>query len=317
MNKTLFIIILFGLISWSCTKGQRESWEKRAEQLSGEEEGTAQADTLNPNNFALDQEKQELIGVATTPVKKQTIDEVIELPAELALNPNNVVEVNAPVEGRVATMKVNLGSKVEPGVVVAVIENPQNLGQRFEVRAPLSGIVTERPVNAGEWIEAGKELMEVANYSSLQAVIRLYPDEQARVRIGQTVEIESAGVMAKGKITFLSPAVDPATRTIEARAEIANPQSQLKANAYATAKILLGEREALVAPQSAVLNEEAHYIVFVHAGERYEKRVVEVGIRRNGLAEILSGLQENEFVVSAGAYQLKNINFTSSAGEEE
>jgi multidrug efflux pump subunit AcrA (membrane-fusion protein) len=315
--RMIFVIAIFSALP-GCTEQQREGWKERAGKISGKEEREAHAEPLDPDNFALDDEKQTLVGIVTTTVKRRIIDEVLELPAELVPNPNNVAEINAPVEGRIAALKVNLGSAVEQNAVVAVIENPQNLGQRFEVRSPLRGIVTERPVNVGEWIEAGKEIMEVVDYSSLHAAIRLYPDEQAKAGIGQTVEIESDGIVAKGKIALLSPAVDPATRTIEARAEIPNPQHQLKANAYATAKILIGTKEALVAPQSAVLNEEAHYIVFVRdADGRFEKRVIEVGIRRNGLVEILSGVREGEMMVSEGAYQLKNINFTSSAGEEE
>ncbi len=317
MSKATFIFILFGIISWNCTEQQREGWQTRVEKITGENQPQAQAETLDANNFTLNQEKQEIIGIETTMVKRQIIDEVIELPTELVSNPNNVATVNAPIEGRITILSANLGSAVAKNAVIAVIENPQNLGQRFEVLSSLSGIVTERPVNEGEWIESGREMMEVVNYSSLHAVIRLYPDEQASVRVGQTVEIESDGIGAKGQIAFLSPAVDPVTRTIEARVEVANVQNQLKANAYATARILIGTKEALVVPQSAVLKEEAHHIVFVHEEDKFEKRVIEVGIRRNDVIEILGGLKEDEVVVSEGAYQLKNINFTSSAGEEE
>lgn len=316
MKKTMILAILLTLVLVSCTERQREGWEKRVEKITGERKTTSQSDTLNPNNVVLAKEMQELIGLETAVVKRMMIEDVLELPAEIVPDPNNVSSIIAPLSGRITGLSVNLGSAVKKGAVIAVIENPQSLGQRFEVRSPLGGVVAARPVNVGEWIESGKVMLDVINYSRLHGVVRLYPDEQRKVRVGQVVEFESDGMIAKGRIFILSPSVDPATRTIEARAEISNPKGILKANSFATARILLRKKEALVVPESALLHEEAHHTVYVKEGERFEKRSVDVGIRRNGLAEILSGLKAGDVVVSKGAYQLKNVTFTSKAGEE-
>lgn len=316
MKKIIIVASLSSLILISCTQRQREGWSERFRKVFGEKEQKQQTIPLNPDNFRLEKDKQELIGLETSVVKRETIDEQLELPAEILLNPNNVASINAPISGWVRTLSANLGDIAEKGAVIAVLENPQNLGQHFEVRAPLGGIVTERLVNVDEWIESGKEMLEIVNYKTLYGVIRAYPDEQSRIKLGQDVEFRSDDISASGKISFISPAVDPATRTIEVRAEIANPQNKLRANAYAKAKIIIGKKEALVIPQSALLMEEAHLIVFVQRANTFEKRTVEIGSRHNEIAEILSGVKEGEKVVSKGAYQLKNITFTSK-GEEE
>ncbi|MGH7454620.1 MAG: efflux RND transporter periplasmic adaptor subunit, partial [bacterium] len=247
----------------------------------------------------------------------QKIDDILETPAELVANPNHVASINAPMSGRITVLNVNLGSRVERNSIVAVIQNPENLGQKYEVRAPFAGIVTGRPVNLDEWIESGTQIMVIANYATMDGVIRLYADELRRVKIGQEVILDCNGLTAKGKITMISPFLDPDTRTAEARATFVNPQNQLKANAYATAQIIVDQKEALVAPKSAILPEDLEFIVFVQTSDRFEKRLIETGIQQNDVVEILNGLHEGEVVVSQGAYQLKNINFSSATVEEE
>ena len=316
MKKIIIIASLFSLILTSCTQRQREGWAERSKKVFGEKEQKQQVTPLNPDSFKFEKDKQELIGLETSIVKKEIIEEQLELPGEILPDPNNIASINAPISGWIRTLNANLGSMVEKGAVVAMLENPQNLGQHFELRAPLGGIVTERLVNVDEWIESGKEMLEIVNYKTLYGVIRVYPDEQRRVKLGQDVEFTSNDVSARGKISFISPTVDSITRTIEVRAEIANPQNKLKANAYATAIIFTGKKTALVIPQSALLMEEAHSVVFVKVADMFEKRVVEIGSQQKGIAEILSGVQEGEMIVSKGAYQLKNITFTSK-GEEE
>ncbi len=316
MCKGIYLSFLICVFLLGCTEHQREGWKKRGEGVLGETNHAAKADTLNPNRFALAEDKLELIGLKTVIVNKQKIDDILEAPAELVVNPNHVASVNAPMSGRITGLNVNLGSRVEKNTIVAVIQNPENLGQKYEVRAPINGIVTGRPVNLDEWIESGTQIMVIANYATMDGVIRLYEDELRSVKIGQEVILHCNGLTAKGKITMISPFLDPDTRTAEARATFVNPQNQLKANAYATAQIIVDQKEALVAPQSAILPEDLEFIVFVRSGDHFEKRFVETGIQQNDMVEILSGLNEGEAVVSQGAYQLKNINFTSGSEEE-
>ncbi len=317
MYKAIYLSFLICAFLPGCTEHQREGWKKRGEGVLGETNHAAKADTLNPNRFALAEDKLELIGLKTAIVNKQKIDDILEAPAELVANPNHVASVNAPMSGRITGLSVNFGSRVEKNTIVAVIQNPENLGQKYEVHAPINGIVTGRPVNLDEWIESGTQIIVIGNYATMDGMIQLYEDELRRVKTGQEVILDCNGLTAKGKITMISSFLDPDTRTAEARATFVNPQNQLKANAYATAQIIVDQKEALVVPKSAILPEDLELIVFVQSGDRFEKRFVETGIQQNGLVEILSGLIEGEVVISQGAYQLKNINFSSATVEEE
>lgn len=307
--------LLLSILVLNCSQQQREGWSKRIEDLSGAEKQTGQKDTLNPDQFNLTKDKQQFIGLETTVVKNMTIDDIIELPAEIVSNPNNVTSVIAPISGKIISLPVMLGTMVDKNVIIAIIENPQNLGQRYEIRSPMQGMVTVRSSNLGEWIENGKQIAEITDYSDLQVLIRLFPDEQNKVKIGQAVNVEYNGIKVRGKITLISPTIDPVTRTIDVRAEITNSNSKLKINAYVQAQIFIGTKEGIVIPSSALINEETHYIVFVQQGDSFEKRYVEFGIRNGEHVEIISGLQEGDVVVTKGAYQLKNINFTSNPSE--
>lgn len=316
IQKSFFAIIFFALV-FGCTENQREGWEKRFESALGEPAQEAKAGTLNANNFAMANDKQEMIGLETTLADFRQIDDVLELPSELQANPNSIVSISAPLRGRISVLNVSLGSPVEQNAVVAVIENPENLGQKLPIRAPIRGVVSKRPANAGEWVEEGANLLEITDYTTLVGVIRIYEDELGKVAPGQEVVFTCNGLTAKGQISYISSALDPDTRTAEARAIVSNPGGRLKANAYASAQITISRKNALVISKSALLPEDTEFIVFVQAGERFEKRLVEIGIQQNGLVEISSGLSVGERVVSKGAFQLKNINFSSAAGEED
>ena len=147
--------------------------------------------------------------------------------------------------------------------------------------------------------------------------LELYPDDQQRVKIGQRLEISRNGQIISGTISYLSPTADPQTGAIEVRADITNPDLKLKANVPVTVKIVVGEKNGLVVPKSSLLHEEDHFILFVQKGEQFEKRLVETGIRSGDKVEIVNGLKDGEEVVTNGAYQLKNMTFSSTPAAEE
>jgi len=254
-------------------------------------------------------DKQRLIGLETAVVSKAVLEAGLELPGEILPDPSRTVRVNGPAAGWVRALNAPLGSRLEAGAVVAVLENPENLGRRYDVRTPAGGIVTRREVNVGEWIESGKEIVELVDYGTLFGVVRAYPEELARIVLGQPVEFTCGELTVRGTISYLSPVVSPETRTVEIRAEIPNPTGSLRANAYARARIILGKKTVLACPQTALIPEEAHAVAFIKRGDAFEKRTVETGMRQNGLVEIRSGLAEGEIVVTKGAYQLKNLGF--------
>ncbi|MFQ5709539.1 MAG: efflux RND transporter periplasmic adaptor subunit [bacterium] len=316
MKKVFFVFILIGLVG--CTEEQRDGWAKRVEKISGDQESEVAAnDTLNPDNFSLNEQILRSIDLKTAVVQRQMIADVLEVPAVIRPHPNHVISVKAPLPGRVTELHVNQGSTVAKGALLAVIEDPKNLGQRFRVRAPIAGLVRVRPISKDEWVESGDPLMEIVDYRVLRGIIQLYPDEEEKVRTGQVVVFSGNGWTISAKIDFVAPAANPETGTVEARADIVNSSGRIRTNLPVTAAIVLGEKEALVVPVSSLVREDAFDVVFVQQGDRFEKRTVEIGVRHQGLAEVVEGLQEGETVVTHGAYQLKHVAFSATAATVE
>jgi multidrug efflux pump subunit AcrA (membrane-fusion protein) len=314
MKRAVLIPFLIALICAACTRSQREGWKARIGKATGESKKEAAAPVQAvQDRVELDAKARGFIDLKTERVSRRLLDDVLEAPALIAPDPDLVASIRAPVSGRILSLHGNVGSRMNKGDLVAVIEDPMNAGQKISIRAPIRGAVSARSANPGEWIQAGDGLMEIVDAGRVLAIVRLYPGDAERVAAGMPVELSSGGVIAKGKMTAVSPAMDPATGTVETIAEIVNPGVRLKINAYAVAKIIVGRRSGLAVPETALLDEEEHSIVFIRRGAEFEKRIVRPGIRYGGLAEIAAGLAEGDTVVTAGAYQLKNIRFTSES----
>ena len=104
---------------------------------------------------------------------------------------------------------------------------------------------------------------------------------------------------------FVDSVVDPDTRTVKVRTEVANPDGRLKPDMFANVQIVTDvNRAAISIPQSAVLNDEGKSIVFVAEGDGYKKRQVQPGIQNNDRVEIVDGLNAGDKVVVKGNYLL-------------
>jgi cobalt-zinc-cadmium efflux system membrane fusion protein len=181
---------------------------------------------------------------------------------------------------------------------------------------PQEGWIVSRSVAAGEVVEAGQLLMTVADHRRLWGVLRVREEEARHVREGQIAlwESQAAGIRRTGRVTWISPEVDPNTRTVEVRLDLPNDDGMLKHESFGTGKIILrDEPNAIVVPSSAIHWEGCCFLAFVrdkHFSEPgsykvFHTRMVRPGITADGKTEILAGLLPGEFVVVAGGEALK------------
>jgi cobalt-zinc-cadmium efflux system membrane fusion protein len=137
---------------------------------------------------------------------------------------------------------------------------------------------------------------------------QLFEADIARVRYGSPVSVSTQALPNRrftGQISFIGTQVDPQTRTVTARALIANP-GVLRPGMFAQGQIQTGVGKlSIVVPESAVLDDGAAKIVFVDKGGTYERREVTVGNESNNRLEIKSGLKQGESVVTEGAAALR------------
>ena len=172
--------------------------------------------------------------------------------------------------------------------------------------SPIDGVVLKKNVWAGEYMERGADFYHIADLSILWVDARLYEMDLPSVRVGQeaSVAFSDGPVPAlRGKVIFVSPTLDPETRTATARLEFPNPDGRLKPGMFATAEILVDLGERIAVPSEAVLDTGTRRILFVDKGKGLlEPREVTVGAKGDGVWEILSGLQEGEPVVVSGNF---------------
>ncbi|HKX32781.1 MAG TPA: efflux RND transporter periplasmic adaptor subunit [Blastocatellia bacterium] len=195
---------------------------------------------------------------------------------------------------------------------------PTGKGGAVNIASPISGTVVDRHVSIGETVTPEKELMSVINVANVVIEAQM-PEAQAnRIRSGQRLVARIPGQPDRtfeGKISSISSVVDPEKRTVAVRAPIANQNALLKHEMAVEIRIVSSaNKNALLVPASALVDDEGIKVVYVKEGDRYERRPVSVGTINFKTAEILSGVEAGEEVVTEGAYQLKNM--AKGGGEE-
>ena len=178
--------------------------------------------------------------------------------------------------------------------------------QYLTLYAPASGFVMERNAYAKQRIMPDTVLYNIADLSTVWVVADVFEYEASNVRIGQAAALTLAylpGRTFRGRVSYILPTIDPATRTVKVRIEFPNPEFLLKPEMYGEVEFQTGGARRLVVPQTAVLNSGDHQTVFVDRGNGYfEPRDVKIGAQNGGRIEILSGLKAGERIVISGNF---------------
>lgn len=195
------------------------------------------------------------------------------------------------------------------------------------LRAPNSGRVTERLVNVGAGVAAGSPMFTIGNLSSMWVIARVPESQVGLLRTGSPAEVqtpEPGAAPISGRVNYIDPALDEATRTARVRVEVPNPGERLKAGMFvqidfqgAAGSGAPAERE-LVVPASAVQRIGERTVVFVPVEDEegaFEVRDIEVGGEINGYRRVLSGLEVGEKVVANGSFTLKTQLMKGEMGE--
>lgn len=177
--------------------------------------------------------------------------------------------------------------------------------------SPIAGVVTDRPFFAGETPPAGAAILTVMDSSKVVARAYLTVAQAARLHVGDTASLvpENAGHEIEGKVTVISPALDPNSTTVQVWVEAANPGGRLKPGSTVGVKIVASTvKDALVVPAEAILTaSDGSTSVMVIASDQVAHRTtVKTGIRQDGEVQVLSGVKAGDQVVTQGAYGLSD-----------
>ena len=188
------------------------------------------------------------------------------------------------------------------------LEKTRKLSRALTVSSPVSGYVTGKMAVHGLKVTPADNLYDIVDLSVVWVQADVYEVNLPSVQIGQPAAMEldyRPGRTWRGKIVFIDPTVDPATRTVKTRLEFANPNNELKPEMY-THVVIGGSRATGIAiPDSAVISTGERNIVFVAKGNGlFEPREVRLGARVGNLCEIKRGILEGEKVVTGANFLL-------------
>jgi cobalt-zinc-cadmium efflux system membrane fusion protein len=257
--------------------------------------------------------QQELLKVQGAALK-----DVQQSQSDLTTAQSNLRTAEANLEAARARARI-LG--VPDKEIEAIEQAPPRRGSNPEtvVYAPISGVVITRTAGVGQYIanvSAGSTsaLFSISDLSSVWLVANVREADAGEMRLGAPITAKTLAFPDKlfqGRVRFVAPVVDPNTRRLTVRAEIANPGERLRPQMFAQMSVGSGPVEqALAVPEDAVLYEgdTARVWVLQPNGKSLGSRLVRTGRTRNGEVEVLSGLKAGEKVVSGGSLFVDNAS---------
>jgi membrane fusion protein, heavy metal efflux system len=227
--------------------------------------------------------------------------------ADLEQAQSNKNQAQADFESSADAIRV-LGI-ADPETIVTKPSSPE-----IPLYSPVAGEVVDRQCSAGQLLAPGAtQCFTLSDMSSVWILINIYQNDVAYVHVGDpvTIQNESYPEAVRGKIEYISPALDPNTRTLQARIEAPNPGERLKKEMYVTAEVQAGVvAKALFVPHSSVLRDDQNMpYVYLQTGEKqFARRDVTLGESQAGKTQILTGLQANDRVVGDGSLFLQFQN---------
>ncbi|MEI6847385.1 MAG: efflux RND transporter periplasmic adaptor subunit [Chlorobiaceae bacterium] len=189
---------------------------------------------------------------------------------------------------------------------IGELEQSGKPNMKITIYTPLSGMVIEKMVQLGQYVNTGEVLFNIADLSRVWVELEVYENEVSSIHPGQQVEIRSQsfpGETFTGKISFIYPFLDPKTRTVRARVEMANPGMKFKPEMFVNAVIKIPLGQAIVLPISAVIDTGIRQVVWVESAPgMFEPRNVMLGHKSTNTVQILSGINLGDKVAISGGY---------------
>src|SRR5580704_8270749 len=178
-----------------------------------------------------------------------------------------------------------------------------------EIKSPIDGVVTERPQYPGELAAANQPLLTVMDLSKLIAKAHIAQTEAVALKVGDPAELQLPGSdeKVKGRVSLVSPAVDPGSTTIEVWVETTKAGSALKPGMTVQVQIAAATaKDALAVPASAVYKnaDGTSFVLVAGSDQKAHAKTVETGIKSASEVQILSGIREGEAIITSGGYAL-------------
>lgn len=250
----------------------------------------------------------EELGIELATSGPRTIELSVGLTGEVRPNEDRVAHIVPRYDGVVIKVLKKIGDRVRKGDVLAIIESNESLAP-YELTTLLDGTVIQKHITRGEAVSREGETFVIADLRTVWIDLSVYQKDLARVALGQLVSI-SAGknfTPAEGRISYITPVVDEATRTATARVVLNNRKGAWRPGMFVTGTVRVKAVAAEVAvARSAIQRIGGKTVVFVEDEDGLEPRIVELGRVDKQSAEIVVGLDGGQRYVARGAFILKS-----------
>jgi cobalt-zinc-cadmium efflux system membrane fusion protein len=221
-------------------------------------------------------------------------------------------------ESNLTQAKADL-SAAEQGMRILGIKNPEDLAKapssaQIPVLAPIAGEVVERLVSPGQVVQAGQtQAFTITDLSTVWVLANVYQADLKYVKNGEDVVVQTDAFPDSfhGKISYVSPAVDPNTRTLQARIAVQNSGEKLKRDMYCTVTVTAGVlKDALAVPNAAVLRDDNNqpFVYALTGDNQFGRREVVLGEMQGNESQIVKGISAGDKVVGNGSLFLQFAN---------
>ena len=239
--------------------------------------------------------KDEVVYVQTVPILSKPIERTYQTVA--TLQAEQMVIIKNQIAGQVKRIHKLAGEMVRKGELLLTLE------PHTEVKSPIDGYLTDWQVKEGQFLSTGTVLSQVVNKKSL--FVRYYVPEQMgqQLELGQKVYIRfqpGTRYIYEGKVDYISPIVEPKNHSIMIKASIENPDEILMPGrfVYITQQLEVIQN-ALVAPESCVVQSIDGYHLFTVKDNKAVKKQIEIGARKEQEVEIKSGILQEDVCIIA------------------
>lgn len=207
----------------------------------------------------------------------------------------------------------------EQAMRILGIKNPDEVLKntataQIPLLAPIDGEVVERLVSPGQVIQAGQtQAFTISDMHSVWVLVNVYQSDLAFIHMGDAVTIQTDAYPQtfRGRISYISPELDPNSRTLQARIVVDNPGERLKKDMYVTAVVTAGSiQNAIAVPDAAVLRDDENqpFVYVAAAQNQFGRRQVDIGQSENGQTQVLKGLTTGERIVADGSLFIQFAN---------
>ncbi|MFC1513754.1 efflux RND transporter periplasmic adaptor subunit [candidate division KSB1 bacterium] len=189
-------------------------------------------------------------------------------------------------------------------------ESAQLSIDKLNVRPPISGIIADiESFSEGQRINSGTKVGKVMKYDNVICELNVTSDDAENIWIDQDViisDVTAENEQYFGKVSKISPTIDPTTRTVAIEIQINNPELKLKPGSFVKADIVVEKRENVIKiPKNVILTKNRQDVVFVVEDQVAKMKPVELGLQDSEFTEILEGLEEGEILIIRGFEALR------------